>query len=257
MTDKLQPLPRYHPLLAAGLMVATASSIVFLPNAVSFLFALMADLSMKDFASLPNAAAVRVIVLMISAVFLLSLTAIWQYVRLYDGSTINSYQLWRRYFGLVPPAKNTMLPALTVLAAAILLSTLASVMLDEWFATPSASAGVGNLLGSTPLPLFIILVLIVAPIYEEWICRGLFWRLGQDIFVAFFRQMAVVHLANSILISAIFSLLHFGYSGADLLTTFGISLALCYVRLRTKSTIAAMALHSLNNALALALYLLD
>ena len=75
--------------------------------------------------------------------------------------------------------------ALAVLLVGIILSSGFVAILSDWL-KPMPSIDVKSLVDdSTPMWLFALLVLICAPIYEELICRGLFWRLGEDILAPF------------------------------------------------------------------------
>ena len=114
--------------------------------------------------------------------------------------------------------------------------------------------GLGTLLGDSPAELefgvpedFLILVFAVAvlpALFEEWVCRGVLW--------AALRRITGPRM-TILLTAGLFGLLH-GLNGAGFLeapTRFVMGLALGWLRLRTGSLWPPIALHFVNNALAL------
>ncbi|MFB6349097.1 lysostaphin resistance A-like protein [Moraxella sp. ZJ142] len=267
-------LPSYRPTTAALLVIATVSSVFVLQNAWQLLMnnTAQAICHAQHAVSCPSNGTLAVISLILTAISMIALLVIWQYFRL-KNSPANRQDLkthrqaiarCRQYLGIMPikltkSNAKILLQSVCLLFAAIILSSFLVAMIGDMLGTDATpTAGVSELLDDgTPIWLFSLLVLVFAPAYEELICRGLFWRLGWDIFspiVSTPRQMAI---ATSVLSSVIFALLHFRHHLMDMMVMFAISLAMCYARIRTGSVFAPMLLHGLNNALALCLILLD
>ncbi|WP_114800433.1 CPBP family intramembrane glutamic endopeptidase [Moraxella canis] len=247
-----QPLPRYTPITAIFLIVAVVGSIFVFQNGWYFLLKMIADSSVASFTA-DNTLTIMSLVL--TAVSLAWLILIWQYLRIRQltNDQTQAVKLWRHYFGFEPMRLRSFLGALAVLLVSIALSSWVVVQLSDWL-KPAPSMDAAQLVDqSTPMWLFALLVLICAPVYEELICRGLFWRLGEDMFSPFFTHPQSIQIAISLLSSGIFAILHFQYNYIDLIIMVAISLALCYARIRTQSVFAPMLLHSVNNSLVLLL----
>ncbi|ELA08762.1 abortive infection protein [Moraxella macacae 0408225] len=103
-------------------------------------------------------------------------------------------------------------------------------------------------LSAKPLGLLMFGMVIVAPIYEEVMFRGFMW-LGLAC-----SRLGVI--GASALTGAMFALIHFQYAWVELLAIFVLALLFGYMRFVAKSLLLPIVLHMINNALAMALYLL-
>ena len=119
-------------------------------------------------------------------------------------------------------------------------------------------------LGKTPLdfvdPLYqsvssvwllIAVMVIVAPLYEELIFRGLLWSAIAEQFVDAKRGILVASLVTSV----IFALIHMQYGMYEISTIIVLALIFCYARIKSGSLILPMLLHVLNNGVAMWQYL--
>ena len=151
-----------------------------------------------------------------------------------------------RLLGSLPEGYDWLLTA-GILAAAVifsfgsamLISTLLSYVGPGWV---ESFVGADGWLNEGPLVFLLAIVLVVAPVIEEVLFRGVIlhrlavkWGLGPAIVVS----------------SAVFGLLHVNFVGVGVL---GIVMALLYVRTRT--LIVPIACHVLNNAVAVSLVIL-
>lgn len=103
-----------------------------------------------------------------------------------------------------------------------------------------------GLLNSTNVLWVWLAVAVVAPIGEELVFRGLIFERLAAI------NQAVAWLGSSVL----FALVHWQYNWFGLLAIFVLALFLCYVRVKSGGLVLPVAIHSLNNAVAMALYTL-
>ncbi len=153
--------------------------------------------------------------------------------------------IWR-LLGSRPEGYDWLLTA-GILAAAVifsfgsamLISALLSYVGPGW---TESFVGADGWLNEGPAVFLLVIVLVVAPVIEEVLFRGLMlhriavkWGLGPAIVVS----------------SAVFGLLHVNFVGVGVL---GIVMALLYVRTRT--LIVPIACHVLNNAVAVSLVIL-
>ena len=151
-----------------------------------------------------------------------------------------------RLLGSLPEGYDWLLTA-GILAAAVifsfgsamLISALLSYVGPGWV---ESFVGADGWLNEGPLVFLLAIVLVVAPVIEEVLFRGVIlhrlavkWGLGPAIVVS----------------SAVFGLLHVNFVGVGVL---GIVMALLYVRTRT--LIVPIACHVLNNAVAVSLVIL-
>lgn len=245
-------LPKYPAIIALCLMIAMIASMFVLQYGWLLLLSGINDLLNTSFIAKNT---LTIMSLILTAVSLVWIIVIWQYLRIktMGHTTKTTILIWQCYFGFYAMNSKAFFKALAILLVGIILSSGFVAILSDWL-KPMPSIDVKSLVDdSTPMWLFALLVLICAPIYEELICRGLFWRLGEDIFSPFFTHQRHTNIAVSLLSSGIFSFLHFQYNYIDLVMMATLSLILCYARLSTQSIFAPMLLHSINNSLVLLL----
>lgn len=131
------------------------------------------------------------------------------------------------------------------------------------------SEGLGRLLDKTPMdfmvafiednPLWLVLFLtvIVAPVYEELLFRGVIFGLmahanPKKIRTApTQRQLIFAGIVSSLL----FAVVHLQYDWFGFALIFLLALLFCYLRVRSGSLVLPILFHMLNNAAAMAVYL--
>lgn len=250
------PLPRYRPMTAAALMAMVVATMFALQNGWLIILRAIANATPYHHVT-DNTLLVMSVVL--TAVCLVWLMVFWQYFRMqkYTNDTKTARQLWQQYLALMPMDGWQFWHCLWVFLSVVLVASLIANLLTTAL-SPTPSADSTALMGhDTPMWLFALMVMVCAPVYEELICRGLFWRLGQDIFSSFSNNTRHITILTSLISSLIFALLHFQYNLIDTGMMFAVALGLCYARVRTGSVFAPMILHSINNSLVLLLLILE
>lgn len=250
------PLPRYRPMTAAALMVMVVATMFALQN--GWLIILRAIANATPYHQVTDNT-LLVMSVVLTAVCLVWLMVFWQYFRMqkYANDAKTARQLWQQYLALMPMDGRKFWHCLWVFLSVVLGASLIANLLTTAL-SPTPSADTTALMGhDTPMWLFALMVMVCAPVYEELICRGLFWRLGQDIFSSFSNNTRHITILTSLISSLIFALLHFQYNLIDTGMMFAVALGLCYARVRTGSVFAPMILHSMNNSLVLLLLILE
>ncbi|WP_211271504.1 CPBP family intramembrane glutamic endopeptidase [Moraxella porci] len=249
-------MPRYRPMTAAALMVMVVATMFALQN--GWLIILRAIANATPYHQVTDNT-LLVMSVVLTAVCLVWLMVFWQYFRMqkYANDTKTARQLWQQYLALMPMDGRKFWYCLWVFLSVVLVASLIANLLTTAL-SPTPSADSTALMGhDTPMWLFALMVMVCAPVYEELICRGLFWRLGQDIFSSFSNNTHHITILTSLISSLIFALLHFQYNLIDTGMMFAVALGLCYARVRTGSVYAPMILHSMNNSLVLLLLILE
>ena len=98
--------------------------------------------------------------------------------------------------------------------------------------------------------LLIVAMVIVAPIYEELIFRGLLWSAIAEQFSA--QRGAMI---ASIVTSMIFAAIHLQYELYEMTTIMILALIFCYARIKSGSLLLPILLHIMNNGVAMWQYL--
>lgn len=109
------------------------------------------------------------------------------------------------------------------------------------------------LMSTAHLPLLVVAMVVVAPIYEELIFRGVLFDAWHQVFARFGENIAII--CASMISSALFAVVHLQYAAFEMGMVFGLSLVFCYARVYCRSLIAPILLHIFNNGLAMAMYL--
>jgi membrane protease YdiL (CAAX protease family) len=86
-----------------------------------------------------------------------------------------------------------------------------------------------------------VLAVILAPLAEEFVFRGM-------LFAAFHKTIGVI--GSAILLSALWSVMHWGYSSQNLVALFVLGLLFAYITWRTGSLWPAIVGHTANNLVA-------
>ncbi|MCI0650524.1 MAG: ABC transporter permease subunit [Planctomycetes bacterium] len=149
----------------------------------------------------------------------------------------------RATFSLRPAGARAMIAVPVVTAGAFLIAAWLASFTEDWLGKPQALEEMLRSLTRAAGPLgSVLLIALVPAICEETLCRGYL--------LAGLR--ARLHAAAAVLISALcFALLHVDLS--RLVTTMAMGAVLAIVVLRSGSIAPAIAIHFLNNALALTL----
>ncbi|WP_434353709.1 CPBP family intramembrane glutamic endopeptidase [Psychrobacter sp. HD31] len=109
------------------------------------------------------------------------------------------------------------------------------VFMDEIYAT------------ADPLWLLVLSLVIIVPIYEELIFRGVLWKATAEQFV----NQKKGAIFASVLMALIFALVHVQYDFFEMASIFILALILGYARYRSGSVLLPILMHVFNNGLAL------
>lgn len=103
--------------------------------------------------------------------------------------------------------------------------------------------------------LLIFVMVIVAPIYEELIFRGLLWSAIAEQFSDAPNTKHRGVIVASLVTSLIFTAIHLQYGIYEISTIVVLALIFCYARIKSGSLLLPMLLHIINNGAAMAQYL--
>lgn len=147
----------------------------------------------------------------------------------------------RQYFAMTAFVPKAFWVGLGLLLAFMMGSELISVWLSR---DPMLFMEV--LVESAPWWLIVAAVVVVAPIYEEVVFRGLIWRSIADRFGNGWAMW---------ISSALFALIHLQYDMFEMGLIFVLALIFAYIRQTSGSLILPIILHMINNGLAMAQFL--
>ena len=105
--------------------------------------------------------------------------------------------------------------------------------------------------------LLIFAMVIVAPIYEELIFRGLLWSAIAEQFSNVANAEHRGAIVASLVTSVIFAVIHLQYGIYEIGTIVVLALIFCYARIKSGSLLLTMLLHIVNNGSAMAQYLAE
>ncbi|AWY19983.1 CPBP family intramembrane metalloprotease [Moraxella bovis] len=118
-----------------------------------------------------------------------------------------------------------------------------------------------GLITDESLPLLIFAIVVVAPIYEELVFRGLIFggllhrhRAEQIPIRLVGFTIAKSTLMASLISSLLFTLVHLQYDPLGMMVIFAMALLFCYIRVKY-GLIMAILMHMVNNGMAMAVYL--
>lgn len=152
------------------------------------------------------------------------------------GLYARSRQLTRAHLGLRRPAPIFLLAALLIGVSAWYLNLWIVVLISP----PGGTGALKKIVEQTPLLSTLAVIAVLPAVVEEIVFRGVFVRALAKRFV----PLAAIAIA-----SVVFSLYHL--LPAQIVSTFGLGLALAYLTLRADSAIPAMLAHLLNNSIAI------
>lgn len=111
-----------------------------------------------------------------------------------------------------------------------------------------------TLISTQSFPVLIILVVVIAPIYEELLFRGVIF--GLICHTTINNQTIRYNTLLAIVISSLlFAMVHLQYDGFGFMLIFSLAMVLGWVRYVSGSIVLPIILHMLNNALAMGEYL--
>lgn len=118
-----------------------------------------------------------------------------------------------------------------------------------------------GLITDESLPLLMFAIVVVAPIYEELVFRGLIFggllhrhRAEQTPIRLVGFTIAKSTLTASLISSLLFTLVHLQYDLLGMMIIFAMALLFCYIRVKY-GLVMAILMHMVNNGMAMAVYL--
>lgn len=120
-----------------------------------------------------------------------------------------------------------------------------------------------GLITDESLPLLIFAIVVIAPIYEELVFRGLIFggllhhhRAEQTPIRLVGFTIAKSTLMASLISSLLFTLVHLQYDLLGMTVIFAMALLFCYIRVKY-GLVMAILMHMVNNGVAMAVYLIS
>lgn len=158
---------------------------------------------------------------------------------------------WRRYLALKPFPVAVGIGMLGLLLIFMIGSQALTYWLDK-----SPLDFVDPLYQSvSSVWLLIFAMVIVAPLYEELVFRGLLWSAIAEQFVTSPSREQRGAIIASIITSLIFAVIHLQYGIYEISTIVVLALIFCYARIKSGSLLLPMLLHIVNNGAAMGQYL--
>lgn len=102
--------------------------------------------------------------------------------------------------------------------------------------------------------LLVFAMVVIAPIYEELVFRGLLWSAISEQFAGQYSTSTGAMIA-SIVTSLIFAVIHLQYGIYEMSTIVVLALLFCYARFKSGSLLLPILMHIINNGAAMWLYL--
>lgn len=235
----------FSPIGVVGLIVMVvvaffASQLIGLYAAAKLIVADADELNIGELLLLGGSHGTAVSVSVIISFVLLTLLT-WLVVRSKVNSTqqVFAYLGWRRF------SRYTAMQALSLLLIFTVLNEFLSVYFERDpmdFVTP--------LFASTDSKwLLIWVIVLVAPLYEELVFRGLLWTAIAE---QFDRRRGII--LASMVTSLLFAFIHQQYQLYEMATIMVLALIFCYARVKSGSILLPMLLHVVNNGLAMLIY---
>lgn len=98
-------------------------------------------------------------------------------------------------------------------------------------------------------------LVIVAPLYEELVFRGLLWSAISEQLLTPAHSQKTAAVIASVITSVIFAMIHVQYGWYEISSIVVLALIFCYARIKSGSLLLCILLHSINNGVAMVLYL--
>ena len=158
---------------------------------------------------------------------------------------------WRQYLALKPFSLAVGIGMLGLLVIFMIINQALTYMLDM---TPLVF--VDPLYHSvSSVWLLVFAMVVVAPLYEEVIFRGILWSAIAEQFTAVSYPAHRGTIAASIVTSLIFAIIHVQYGIYEISTIVILALIFCYARIKSGSLLLPIVLHMINNGAAMWQYL--
>ena len=158
---------------------------------------------------------------------------------------------WRQYLALKPFSFAVGMGMLGLLLIFMIVSQALTYMLDM---TPLVF--VDPLYQSvSSVWLLVFAMVVVAPIYEEVVFRGILWSAIAEQFKAPLDPAHRGAIVASIVTSLIFAIIHVQYGIYEISTIVVLALIFCYARIKSGSLLLPIVLHIVNNGAAMWQYL--
>lgn len=216
---------------------------IFILMALFFGLQLMIMLAMQSLSLQLDNASLLVYSTMMFAIIMLIIIFGWAYYLKNKHNLANIGMI----LGDKTCKKQPLFIALVLLFAWIGIGHCLSNWLDK---TPIAF--MAELVSEQSFYALLILVVIIAPIYEELLFRGLIFGLISQ---AVFKNKQTQDFWAIMISSVLFTLVHLQYDWFGLGLIFVLAVLLGWVRYRSGSIIIPIILHSVNNGLAMAEFL--
>ncbi|UYZ67722.1 CPBP family intramembrane metalloprotease [Moraxella bovis] len=163
---------------------------------------------------------------------------------------------WGEFFGIKAISVRGFVVSLIGMIAFMAVSEIILTALDS-----SPMDFLDGLITDESLPLLIFAIVVVAPIYEELVFRGLIFggllhrhRAEQIPIRLVGFTIAKSTLMASLISSLLFTLVHLQYDLLGMMVIFAMALLFCYIRVKY-GLIMAILMHMVNNSMAMAVYL--
>ncbi|UYZ74875.1 CPBP family intramembrane glutamic endopeptidase [Moraxella bovis] len=163
---------------------------------------------------------------------------------------------WGEFFGIKAISVRGFVVSLIGMIAFMAVSEIILTALDS-----SPMDFLDGLITDESLPLLIFAIVVVAPIYEELVFRGLIFggllhrhRAEQIPIRLVGFTIAKSTLMASLISSLLFTLVHLQYDLLGMMVIFAMALLFCYIRVKY-GLIMAILMHMVNNGMAMAVYL--
>jgi membrane protease YdiL (CAAX protease family) len=152
------------------------------------------------------------------------------------GLYARAHQLSRAHFGLRRPRPIFVVAGVLIGLSAWYLNLWIVVLISP----PGGTGQLQTIVEQTPLSSTLLAIALLPAIVEELVFRGVFLRALAKRFVP---------AAAIVIASIVFAVYH--VLPAQIVSTFGLALALGYLTLRADSVVPAMVAHLLNNSIAI------
>lgn len=154
----------------------------------------------------------------------------------------------KRFLALNPISLRLSLKMLGLLLVFIVVSEMLMVWLQK-----QPMAFVDDFFGTAqPVWLLIVAMVVIVPIYEELVFRGVLWSVIAEQWSGQKGQI-IASVLNSLLFAAV----HLQYELFEMSMIFILALLFGFARMRSNSLWLPIGLHMVNNAIAMSQYMMD
>ncbi|MBF2719563.1 CPBP family intramembrane metalloprotease [Psychrobacter sp. NG254] len=154
---------------------------------------------------------------------------------------------WRQYLAIKPFSLSVGMGMLGLLLIFMIVSQVLTYLLDMTpldFVDPLYQS-------VSSVWLLVFAMVIVAPIYEEVVFRGILWSAIAEQFTAPSYSANYGAIVASMITSLIFAIIHVQYGIYEISTIVVLALIFCYARIKSGSLLLPIVLHIVNNGAAM------